>query len=375
MDFTYSEQQTAVRELARQIIADHSQPGQLREIEQQPQRLDQALWRQLAQAGLLGVAIDEAYGGMGYGFESLCLLVEEVGRHVAAAPVIPVLVSAASTLQRFAPESLRQRYLPGVASGAHLLGAALAEPGSTDPGAPHCRAEEIDGQWHLSGRKHCVPFAAQCARLLVTARAGDELVALLVDPQSAQVSMAPQAVTAGETQYEVTFDGAVSEELIARGGRAEALARGLDDATAAAYAMLATGLCDQMLRMTASYTSERKQFGVPIATFQAVGHRAADAFIDIECLRLASQQAVSSLDRDQDAREAVQVARIWTGDVTHRVSQSAQHLHGGMGVDRDYPLFRYCLWARQIELTVGGSASNLAALGASIAEEFRAAPA
>lgn len=370
MDFSYSEEQTTVRELARQIIADHSKPEQLREIEQQPQRLDQQLWRELANAGLLGVAIDDAYGGMGYGFESLCLLVEEAGRHVAAAPVVPVLVSAASTLQRFAHETLKQRYLPGVASGEHLLSAALAEPGNTDPAAPHCRAEEIDGQWRLTGRKHCVPFAAQSVRLLVTARAGDELVALLVDPQAAGVSMASQAVTAGETQYEITFDGAVTDEIVARGERAETLAQWLGDITAVAYAMMATGLCDQMLRMTASYTSERRQFGVPVATFQAVGHRAAEAFIDIECLRLASQQAVSLLDQDLDAREAVQVARIWTGDVTHRVSQSAQHLHGGMGVDRDYPLFRYCLWARQIELTVGSSAASLAALGETIAGEF-----
>ena len=107
-----------------------------------------------------------------------------------------------------------------------------------------------------------------------------------------------------------------------------------------------------------------------IATFQAVGHRAADCFIDVECLRLVSQQAVSLLDQGLDASAAVLVAKIWTGDVTHRVSQASQHLHGGIGVDRDYPLFRYCLWARQIELTAGSSAQLLAILGEDIAAEF-----
>ena len=111
---------------------------------------------------------------------------------------------------------------------------------------------------------------------------------------------------------------------------------------------------------------------MPIATFQAVGHRAADCFIDVECLRLVSQQAVSLLDQGLEAREAVLVAKIWTGDVTHRVSQAAQHLHGGIGVDRDYPLFRYCLWARQVELSCGSSAQLMAALGEDIATGFAA---
>ena len=87
-------------------------------------------------------------------------------------------------------------------------------------------------------------------------------------------------------------------------------------------------------------------------------------------LRLVSQQAISLLDQGLPATEAVLIAKIWTGDVTHRVSQAAQHLHGGIGVDRDYPLFRYCLWARQLELSGGSSAELMATLGENIAAEF-----
>src|SRR5690606_34119695 len=110
---------------------------------------------------------------------------------------------------------------------------------------------------------------------------------------------------------------------------------------------------DRALRMTASYAAERKQFGVPIATFQAVGHRAANGFIDVECLRLNTYQAVSRLHSGLDATTEVQIAKIWAGDVGHRVSYSAQHLHGGTGIDRDYPLWRYCLWARHNEMMLG----------------------
>jgi alkylation response protein AidB-like acyl-CoA dehydrogenase len=126
-----------------------------------------------------------------------------------------------------------------------------------------------------------------------------------------------------------------------------------------------------MLKMTAAYTSQREQFGRPIATFQAVSHRAADAYIDVQNLRLACQQAASLLSARVAANQAVMIAKIWAADVAHRVSQSSQHLHGGIGVDRDYPLFRFCLWAKQLELTLGGGNSYLTALGDAIAEEFK----
>ena len=117
-------------------------------------------------------------------------------------------------------------------------------------------------------------------------------------------------------------------------------------------------------------SEEREQFGVPVATFQAVGHRAADCYIDVECLRLVTQQAVSRLSLGLEAEEAVTIAKIWVGDVCHRVSQAAQHLHGGMGVDRDYGLFRYCLMARQIEMSLGTSAQLTEQLGQDVALEY-----
>ena len=371
MDFSYTEAQQDVRNLARQILEDQTDNEHLREIDRQEDRFDPALWSDLAKAGLLGVAIEESCGGMGFGFESLCLLAEEVGRSVAPVPVIPVLVSAATSLGRYADEHIRQAYLPGIASGEHLVTAAIAEPGSEDPATPTTRASCSNGQWQINGHKHCVPFAHRAAAVLLTAQTEDGLAAFLLDPNAAGVSLQRQVVTAGEPQFDLQLSAAEATP-VATGETAEQLARWLWESTAAACAAMATGLCERMLRMTASYTAEREQFGVAIATFQAVGHRAADCFIDVECLRLAAQQAVSLLDRELDATQAVLVAKVWTGDVTHRVSQAAQHLHGGIGVDRDYPLFRFCLWARQIELTCGGSAELLARLGEDIAAEFAA---
>ena len=129
-------------------------------------------------------------------------------------------------------------------------------------------------------------------------------------------------------------------------------------------------VCDKMMRITGQYTSEREQFGRAIATFQAVSHRVADCFIDVECLRLVTQQAASLIDQGRPAGEAVTIAKIWCGDVTHRVNQAAQHCHGGTGVDRDYPLHRYSLLARQIELSAGNSAQLSGQLGEEICASY-----
>ena len=170
MDFSYSEEQLAVKNLAEKILGDQTDNEHLKLIDAREDRFDDKLWQDLAAAGLLGVALDEQYGGMGFGFETLCLLVEEVGRTVAPAPVIPVLVSAASTLQKFADSSICEHYLPAVASGQSLITAAMLEPGNEDFAHPTSRASEQAGSWRISGRKQCVPFAHRASAILLSAQ-------------------------------------------------------------------------------------------------------------------------------------------------------------------------------------------------------------
>lgn len=370
MDFSLTEEQREVQQLAARILGDHSDNARLRSIDSQAERFDPKLWQALADAGLLGVALEQAYGGMGYGFETLCLLLEETGRTVAAAPVLPVLVAAALPLQQFAPQALRDTWLPRVASGEVLLTAALAEPGNEDPARPTLRAVQTGAGWRLTGSKTMVPFAAGAARVLVSATTDRGLAWLVLDPHAAGVDLQLQRSTAGEPQYLLQVDDAASTELVTIGDAAREMASWLRQRVATAWCSMAVGLCDRMLRMTASYTSEREQFGVPVATFQAVAQRAADCYIDTECLRLVTQQAQYLLEQGRDATEAVTVAKLWAGNVCHRVSQASQHLHGGVGVDRDYGLFRFCLWARQIELSCGNTAQLTAQLGQGIATRY-----
>ena len=123
------------------------------------------------------------------------------------------------------------------------------------------------------------------------------------------------------------------------------------------------------MRLTAEYTKTREQFDRPIATFQAVGQRAADAYIDAEAIRLTAWQAAWRLAAGLPAAAEVAVAKFWAAEGGQRVVHAAQHLHGGIGVDRDYPLHRYFLWAKQLELTLGGATAQLLRLGALLADE------
>lgn len=370
MDFSYSEQQQDVRALAAQILGDRTGPEQQRALDQ-TLRFDADLWSELATAGLLGVAIGDEQGGMGFDFETLCLLVEEVGRTVAAVPVIPALVSTALPLQRYGTTEQKAQ-LSALVKGETLLTTALIETANEDPLRPRCELRGTDSGMILHGSKSCVPYAQQASQLLLSAESEQGLQVLLIPLAGSGITVVDQYSTAGEPQAQVHFDNVAVQaaQVVATADRAEALITECLQLTRAASAAMAVGVCAQMLTMTSQYTSQREQFGVPVATFQAVGHRAADCFIDIEVLRLVTQEAVSLLTHERAAEQAVTIAQIWTGNVTHRVSQAAQHLHGGTGVDRDYPLFRYCLWARQLELSLGSSARLTEQLGTDIAMEY-----
>ncbi|MFT6285656.1 MAG: alkylation response protein AidB-like acyl-CoA dehydrogenase [Halieaceae bacterium] len=371
MDFGFSDNQREVKELAHRILGEQVSPESLAVYDEyQSERYDQSLWQHLLTAGLPGVAVSENHGGMGFGFTELALFIEELGRVIAPTPAIPHCVSAMLALQQFAPDKLQQRYLPGAISGERLLTAALFESLlDSSIVATSCTGLVTAAGMTVSGSKTAVPFAAQADRVLLALSCEGDVAVVLVDPKREGVTLVPMQATTFEPQCKMILQDVVIDDVdivLASGGAI--LMEWLAQRTTAAVCVHQLGAAEAAMRMAASYTSERKQFGVPVATFQAVGHRLADCYIDIECLRLTSYQAVSLLAAGRDAQTELQIAKIWAGDCGHRVSYACQHVHGGTGIDRDYPLWRYCLWLRSNEMLLGGSASQLADLGARLAK-------
>ena len=364
MDFALTPEQEALRELAGKVLGDHVTHERLKRLEAGGDWFDRGTWDALAETKLLGTAIPEEHGGAGLGFLELCLVLEQVGRTVAPIPAWATLVLAAQPIAEVGTPAQRARWLPAVASGEAILSAALVEAGSDDPARPATTARRDGSGWRLDGTKTCVPVPHLAARLLVTARDGADVALFLVDPQAAGVGIDRQVATSREPQGRVTFAGAPGEPL----GRGAAPVAWLVDRAIAGLCAMQLGVTERALRMTAEYTTKREQFGKPIASFQAVHQRAADAYIDVEAIRLTTWQAAWRLGAGRPASTEVAIAKFWASEAAHRVTYAAQHLHGGIGVDVDYPLHRYYLWSKQIELTLGSQARQLARLGAELAK-------
>jgi alkylation response protein AidB-like acyl-CoA dehydrogenase len=370
MNFDLSQEQKDLQALAAKIFDDLVPADRLPDFEDPQDWHDAKLWSELAKSSLLGVGIPEDFGGAGMGLAELCGLLEEAGRRLAPAPLLPTLVLGAQPIVEFGTEAQKRAMLPNVASGESILTAALTEDGLRDPLAPTTLARRDGAGWKLDGVKAYVPVASLASHILIPARTeGDELAVFLVERTAVGVSLEAQATTTGELEYRVTLSGVMVADSakLGDGKRDAEILPWLIARAIAGLCATELGVADRALRMTAQYTASRKQFDKPIATFQAVAQRAADAYIDLDAMRLSAQQAIWRLASGRDAARELAIAKFWAAEGGHRVCYAAQHLHGGIGVDTDYPLHHYYLKSRHIELTLGGSHTHLMSLGERLA--------
>lgn len=366
LDFSFDDDQVSLRALADQILDDFATTERMNALEREPEWFVRDAWNALGAAGVLGAGLPESVGGGGGGFLATAVVLESVGRHVAMVPMLTSIVGGAMPIARFGDDDQRAAYATPAAAGEIFLSAALQEPGNDDATAPTTTADlGIDG-WRLTGTKHCVPAAHLAARLVVPARAGVGTGVFLVDPQDPAVTLTRFTMTNGEPQYAVTLDAAPGEPIgdPAAGG---AIVRSIVEHVTTGLCLIQAGVSDQALRMTAAHAAVREQFGQPIALFQAVSQRAADAFIDTEAIRLTAWQAAWRLGEELPAADEVAIAKFWAAEGGQRVAHAAQHIHGGVGADVDYPLRRYFTWAKVNELTLGSATRQLRTLGARIA--------
>jgi 3-oxocholest-4-en-26-oyl-CoA dehydrogenase beta subunit len=371
VDFTFDETQSDLQGLARSIL-EKATPARVGEVELSDEGIDRDLWKEFAASDLLGVALPAEDGGSGHGIMELGVLLEEVGRRVAPIPLLSTVALGAMPIAAFGSEDQRKRYLPGVLDGSSLLTAALQEGARHDPMQPSTTATRDGASWRLDGVKVAVPHATLVDRIVVSASvedSGDDGTKLfLLDPRASGVVVEPTRATNREPQGNVVLDGAVvgADDV-------------LDDPSAllflhrhavAGMCAIAVGVLDEAVRITASYISERQQFGKPIATFQGATLKAADAYIDTEAVRATAWSAIWRLATGRECDEELAIAKYWVAEGGQNAVHACQHLHGGMGVDTDYPIHRYFLWSKELELTFGGATPQLLKIGAHIAGDI-----
>ncbi len=326
MDWSERDEITQIRDLARQILTTSQRP-----------------WEDLVESGF--TELEDA--------QEICALLEEVGAAGGAAPTFKGVaeVPALETLVLGAP--LRKLGHPPADA---VLTAGLLEAHSPDPRHPTTRG--VGGR--LWGQKICVPAADRAAQIAVPA--GDAVYA--VDLSDCTVT--PQIATGGVTLGVVTLDGAPGKLLHTAPGRA-AGGRAVFDwwlpLVSVGLSALHLGLARGALELTVRYAGERQQFGRPIGMFQAVSQRVADAWIDLQAMEVTLRQAAWRLDAGLSAEREVAIARFWATEGSHRILAAAQHVHGGTGFDRDYPLHRLFETSKLWEFLMGGASAQLEGLG------------
>lgn len=369
MNFAWSEEQQDVRELARRILKDLVNDDIVTQAERDGQPYLKDAWAALSEAELMSLSLSEEAGGGGMGEEELSILLREIGAVGAPLPVMSTLVLAALPLDKFGNDAQKKRAITALAATPEIVG-AWSEIARRDLYQPATTlTKNDDGSYTLNGVKTHVEAAKDAKAFVVTAQLDGKPV-LLIAPNGDGVTVSAQDVTNWTIAYEVRFENvAINEEdIIVQGDAATDALDYLIDRLLMAQSSLMLGLADTTLKLTATHAVDRVQFGQPIATFQAVGQRCADAYIDLQALELAVLRVAWLQANDHPSTDAAQKAKFVAAQTSHRIGATATHIHGGIGFDRDYPLYRYFLGLKVLEFSFGNANEQLQKIGQRFAQ-------
>lgn len=335
MNFDYDEEQQLLADSVRRLLAKDYDFAARRRIVASPAGWSEALWRQLAEMGLMGLPIAAEYGGFGGGAVDMLGVMEAAGEALLVEPYAATMV-AARLVERAGSQAQKQAILPAVVEGRLRLAFAHAERGARyDLAHVAARARGAGERWLLAGEKVGVSGAPAAQTLVVSAQTDAGLGLFLVE--TAAAALRPRVTLDGMRSADIVLADVPAEPLGPTGAAIAQVEEAADFATALACAE-AVGAMKFACETTLEYLKTRKQFGVPIGSFQALQHRMVDMFIACEQARSMACLAASKVDGAHDARErarAVSAAKVRIADAARHVSQEAVQLHGGMGMSEE----------------------------------------
>jgi alkylation response protein AidB-like acyl-CoA dehydrogenase len=340
MDFGFSDDQRDIQRTARDLLAERAKPERVREHAESG-KTDAALWKELCELGWPGIAISEEYGGQGLGRIELSILCEELGRSLAPVPFLPSVMAATLIEQAGSPEQ-RERWLPGLASGETVGALAAASDGI--------------GELVISG-------------------AEAQVIVLIEDDGSARVLDAAQAEVSPFTAIDPTRSAARVSDPDDNGEQLP------DGCVGLAHALVATsselvGVCDRALHMTLEFVKDRKQFGVPVGSYQAVSHRCAQMLLDTEKARSMTAFAAWTADSDpEQLAEAAAMAKAAASDAGREVTAAAIQMHGGIGFTWEADVHWLYKRAQLDAALLGGASRHRAQLASILADRVSASTA
>jgi len=361
-----SEEQTMIRDQARSWVQEKSPVTAFRKVRDSgnPDGFDRAAWKEMAEMGWAGILIPENYGGTGLGYLTLGLVLEETGRTLTASPLISTALTATTALLLGGNDAQKQKWLPKIAEGKAIGTLAVDEGAHHRPEQIALKAEKSGSGYKLNGKKAFVLDGGSADFIIVAARtsgkAGDKngVTLFIVEGNASGLTREKLKSVDSRGVANLTFkDVSVGADAVLGSldngyGTLEAT---LDRARIGLTAEM-LGHSAQSFETTLEYLKTRVQFGQPIGTFQALQHRAAKMFTDLELARSCVEAALVGIDRDaNDLAQLASLAKAKVGDLVHLVSNEMVQMHGGIGMTDAHDAGLYLKRARAQEATFGGS--------------------
>ncbi len=367
MPLILTEEQEMLKESARGFLDEKAPVAALRKLrdEKSEDGFSRALWKEMAEMGWAGILVDEAHGGSGFGFVGAGVLAEEMGRTLTASPFLSTSVLAATALNKFASGAQREEYLPKIAAGAVVMALAVDEGRKHGPAAIAMKAEKSGNGFKLSGSKTFVADGHVADKVIVAARtggaAGEEagLSLFLVDAKAKGVSAERTAMVDSRNAARFNFENVAvtGEDVIGEIDNGWQALEGVLSAGRAGLAAELSGAAQAAFAMTTDYLKQRTQFGKVIGSFQALQHRAAHLYCEIELVKSVTLKALQDLDNAFGmASVTCSLAKAKAGEVAKLASQEAIQMHGGIGMTDEYDVGLYMKRIRVAQEMFGDTA-------------------
>ena len=364
MPLVLNEEQNMLKDAAKDFCSNSTPITQLRKLrdDKDENGFDKATWQQMVELGWAGITIPEEFGGLGFGFMGMGVVLEECGRTLTASPLYSTAVLGASAIIHGGSDEQKGDLLPQVAGGEMLLALAVEETPHHNPYRAETKAEKSGNGYTVTGDKKFVLDGHVADKLVVVARTSgnsgdrDGITLILVDGSADGVSATRTIMADSRNAANISFNGAAGEIIGEEGKGADVLDKVLDTGRILLSAEMLGGI-QECFERTIEYLKTREQFGVPIGSFQALKHRAAEMFCEIELSKSVVLEALSALDEgSEEVAELASLAKARLNDTYNLVSSEGVQMHGGIGMTDEYEIGFFMKRSRICEHTFGNSA-------------------
>ncbi len=366
MPLILTDEQAMIRDSADGFFAEHAPVSELRRLRDARDEtgFSRELWKAMAEMGFAGILVPEAHGGVGLGHVAAGLVQEAIGRNLSATPFLSTAVLAVTALAAGSEEQ-QAAHLPKIAAGDEIIAVALDEKSRHTPSHVETRAEPSGNGFKLTGTKSFVLDGHVADKLIVAARTGGEaddkdgITLFLVSPDASGVSIDRTVMVDSRNAATVTLDGVQVDgaDVIGSFGGGWPVIERVLDAGRACLAAEMLGVSTESFTRTVDYLKQREQFGVKIGTFQALQHRAAHLFCEVELVRSATLRALQALDSgDATAPMFASLAKAKAGEVVKLATNEAVQMHGGIGMTDEFDIGFFMKRARAAAETFGDAA-------------------